>query len=188
MIDKIISLLKKIDNLTIKKKTNDNTNIVLEKKSNIQKTKKLLIFNIKSIDYNDKISVLEKIINDAFKNDIIERFDGYTNKDIRELNTNVWEVNNVYLNIDFKENNKKLEVYCNDLTDNNKVILIGYVPQNKKTSVLEVLDYAKCHPEYEFSKIAYIMGGHGKGVDYDNTISDFYYSYKLEIHLEVKEK
>lgn len=144
-------------------------------------------FNVSGITFEDRQDKIKKSLRNAFSNEILYKYNGKTNKEIKDWGDTVFEADDVLVDelklIPTKYNGKDaIEVHIADFTDNDIDIMVGYVPQKNIKEVLQYLDIKKEHPEYKVIQDGFIRGGKGKSPREDG-IEDIELNYGIEVSL-----
>lgn len=165
--------------------TTDNSKIQLPIKS--------IDFNVAGITYENRQDEISKMINSALKYNYISKYDGMTNKEIKEYGDTVFEANNVHFD-DIKlintkyENKDAIEVHVQDICDNNKYIMVGYVPKKSIKELSDFLKFKDEHPEYKYKQFICLTGGKGKTIDEFGEIQDIDLNYGINVTFHLYEK
>lgn len=144
-------------------------------------------FNVSGITFEDRQDKIKKSLRNAFSNEILYKYNGKTNKEIKDWGDTVFEADDVLVDglklISTKYNGKDaIEVHIADFTDNDIDIMVGYVPQKNIKEVLQYLDIKKEHPEYRVIQDGFIRGGKGKSPREDG-IEEVELNYGIEVSL-----
>lgn len=144
-------------------------------------------FNVSGITFEDRQEKIKKSLRNAFSNEILYKYNGKTNKEIKDWGDTVFEADDVLVDelklIPTKYNGKDaIEVHIADFTDNDIDIMVGYVPQKNIKEVLQYLDIKKEHPEYKVIQDGFIRGGKGKSPREDGIV-DVELNYGIEVSL-----
>lgn len=144
-------------------------------------------FNVSGITFEDRQEKIKKSLRNAFSNEILYKYNGKTNKEIKDWGDTVFEADDVLVDgltlIPTKYNGKDaIEVHIADFTDNDIDIMVGYVPQKNIKEVLQYLDTKKEHPEYKVIQDGFIRGGKGKSPR-EGGIEDIELNYGIEVSL-----
>lgn len=144
-------------------------------------------FNVSGITFEDRQDKIKKSLRNAFSNEILYKYNGKTNKEIKDWGDTVFEADDVLVDgltlIPTKYNGKDaIEVHIEDFTDNDIDIMVGYVPQKNIKEVLQYLDIKKEHPEYKVIQDGFIRGGKGKSPREDG-IEEVELNYGIEVSL-----
>lgn len=155
---------------------------------------KMVDFNVAGITHEDRQETIAKMVKKAFKEGYYEKYDGMTNKDIKESYDTVFEANHIAfhkmrLNKTKFEEKDAIEVYVEDLCDEDKSYMVGYVPKNKINELNEFLEYKDNHPEYDYKEFVELVGGKGKRLSYDDDqIEEIELNYGIEVSLQLFNK
>lgn len=189
----IVLLIIFLDFKNIEKKTYNSSPNVLS--SNSKKIPvKMFDFNVTGITHEDRQERIAKMVKKAFKEGYYEKYDGMTNNDIKESYDTVFEANHITfhkmkLNKTKFEDQYAIEVYIEDLCDEDKSYMVGYVPKNKLKELNEFLEYKDSHPEYEYKEFVELVGGKGKRLSYDDEqIEEIELNYGIEVSLQLFNK
>lgn len=141
---------------------------------------KVYTFNVAGISYH--YDELEKIIRSLLKECVIEKFDGYTNRDLIEMQENMMIYEHQYIK------GCKLEPYTYNNKDAIRILLpdykgkwydVGNVPKKELNKVIDILN------NYTITNIEFcIVGGKIKYVNDDNTITEDELNYGVEIYIK----
>ena len=154
---------------------------------------KAVYFKVAGITYEDRQEEIKKILRDAFKLVYYEKYDGMTNAEIKDFGDTIYEANNIYFNhlklVPTKyEDKDAIEIHVDDLSDENKLIMVGYVPKKNINEVSDFLKYKEEHPEYEYKENVNLTGGKGKRVNFDDEMETVELNYGIDIALELYEQ
>lgn len=137
-----------------------------EHKANIVKD---INFKIAGVTFENRQDIINSIVKQGIKDGYIEPYGGYSNKEIIDGPEEVNEANNAELNIRLEktkyENEDTVALYIKDYEENE--FLIGFVPKQNLSNVLEALDIMDKNPEYKLRLSSYITGGNIKTTEYD---------------------
>lgn len=123
-------------------------------------------FDVTGITFEDRQSIIKKIVKSAIKDEIINPYGGMTNKEIKESGENVFEVeyfspDDIRLELTTIDNKNAIEVY---ITYDDKEYMIGYVP---KRMIKEVTEFLQKSDDYKLTYDAYFTGGKVKEIDFE---------------------
>lgn len=189
----IVLLIIFLDMKNIEKKLYNSPNGVSSSNSKYTPVK-IFSFNVAGITHENRQELIEKMVKKAFKEGYYEKYDGMTNKDIKESYDTVFEANHIVfhkmkLNKTKFDDKDAVEVYVEDLCDDDKSHMVGYVPKNKIKELNEFLEYKDNHPEYEYKEFVDLVGGKGKRLSYDNEqIEEINLNYGIEVSLQLFNK
>lgn len=174
-------MFEKIKNLF---KTTSEENTIIKEAESIVKDK-VYSFKVAGISYH--YDELEKLIRSLLKDGVIEKFNGYTNKDIIEDGDGFTIYEHQYIK------GGKLEPYEYEGKDAIKILLpdynekwyeLGNVPKKDLKQVIEILDKNIVNIEFE------ITGGKAKYVNDDDNkpyIVEKEYDYGVNIYITYKD-
>lgn len=159
----------------------------------VKHTVKAVYFKVAGITYEDRQENIEKMLKKSFKLGYYEKYDGMTNAEIKDCGDTIYEANNIYFNhlklIPTKyEGKDAIEIHVYDLSDENKLIMVGYVPKKDINEVSDFLKYKEEHPEYKYKEIVNLTGGKGKRVNFDDEMETVELNYGIDIALELYEQ
>ncbi len=154
---------------------------------------KSVYFKVAGITYGDRQELIKKMLKSAFNLGYYEKYDGMTNAEIKDCGDTIYEANNIYFNklklLPTKyEDKNAIEVYVDDLSDENKLVMVGYVPKRNINEVLYFLNSKEKNPEYKYKEIVNLTGGKGKRVNFDDEIERVELNYGIDIVLEIYEQ
>lgn len=182
-----------IEKIIKKTKENKINNINTITNTTIEHPIKAVYFKVAGITYEDRQEKIKKLLRDAFKLGYYEKYDGMTTAEIKDCGDTIYEANHIYFNnlklVPTKYDDKDaIEIHVDDLSDENKLIMVGYVPKKDINEVSDFLKYKEEHPEYKYKEIVNLTGGKGKRINFDNEMETVELNYGIDIALELYEQ
>ena len=167
----------------------DNYEINTKRKPIIEPIKKIS-FDVAGVTSNEYNRNIKLIIKNGFKNDFLEKYMGYNEKEIIEEDgkgeIEFQNLYNLYLKIIDYNNEKTIKIYADSFNLDDRQLAIGFVPQKKLKELLPYLDKEK----YEVKINGYFTGGKYKRIDpmsddVDNPNLEII-EYKVGIHIIIQ--
>lgn len=146
-------------------------------------------FRVAGISFDDRQKIIEKAVKYAINQGVIEAYNGYSNKEIKEDSIDVYEAegfcaNKIRLEPTEYEGKDAIEVYA---TFDDKVEhMVGYVPKDRVVEINGMIALANTG-NYKVSCDADVIGGKYKTLDGNDKVVIEEENYGLSVVLKLEQ-